>query len=100
MSRAKRDIFTDFYDVLEEMGEYCAFQIGRYQPNMASPEWSQFRHQEYDGAKAFAEVIRRRTNIDIDIETSPNPPSLWTLIVAFVKLFIDGLRRAKPMRWR
>ena len=100
MARAKRDIIAEFYDTLEEMGEYCAFDVGRYRADMASPEWTRFRHQEYDGAKAFAEIIRRRLNIEVDIATSPNPPSLWTLIVACVRLFIDAFRRARPMRWR
>ena len=98
--RAKRDIIAEFYDVLEEMGEYCAFCIGRYRAEMAGPEWTRFRHQEYDGARAWAEVIRTKHNVEVDIDTSPNPPSVWTLIVACVHLFIDAFRRRSQMRWR
>jgi hypothetical protein len=98
--RAKRDIIAEFYDALEEMGEYCDFFVGRYRAEMAGPEWTRFRHQEYDGASAVAELIRTKFNVDIDIETSPNPPSTWTLIVAFLHLVIDAFRRRRPMRWR
>jgi hypothetical protein len=98
--RVKRDIIAECYDALEEMGEYCDFYVGRYRAEMADPEWTRFRHQEYDGASAFAEVVRTKFNVDVDIETSPNPPSAWTLIVAFLHLVIDAFRRLRPMRWR
>jgi hypothetical protein len=100
MARVKRDIIAEFYDVLEEMGEYCGFGVGRYRAEMISPEWTSFRHQEYDGARAFAEVLRTKLNVNVDIDTSPNPPSTWTLIVSSMRLFIDAFRRRRPMRWR
>ena len=102
VARAKRDIFAEFYNALEEMGEYCAFEIGRYGAGMTAPEWTHFRHQEYDGSRAFAEVLRTRfaLDTDVDIGTSSNPPSFWTLFVALIRLIFISMRRRGPMRWR
>jgi hypothetical protein len=82
------------------MGEYCAFQIGRYGAGMAAPEWTHFRHQEYDGPRAFAQILRAATNTEIDYQTSPNPPSTWVLFVAWLRIIVVSLRRPAPMRWR
>ena len=88
VARNKRDIFDSFYDELERMGEYCAFHIGQLRAGMSAPEWTKFRHQEYDGASALAHILRTKANTEIDIETSPNPPSSWTLFVAFLRLML------------
>jgi hypothetical protein len=99
--RRPRDVFAEFYDALEELGEHCAIQIGRYRQGMPAPEWSAFRHQEYDGLGAIAELLRTKENTEIAIpRTSAKPPSLFALLVAFVRLTLAGLRRAAPMRWR
>jgi hypothetical protein len=82
------------------MGEYCGFHIGRFCAGMSAPEWTHFRHQDYDGSSAFAHLMRTRTNTEIDIRTSPNPPSTWTLFVALLRLIFDAIRRRSPMRWR
>ena len=100
MARRRRDIFAEFYNALEEMGEYCAFHIGRYAAGMTAPEWIHFRHQEHDGPSAFAQILRNTSQLEVDIQTSSNPPSTWVLFVAWLRLIIVGLRRRGPMRWR
>jgi hypothetical protein len=100
VARRKRDIFAEFFDALEDAGEYCAIHVGRYCAGMTAPEWTQFRHQEYDGLSALAHLVRAKENVEIDIQTSPNPPSSWSLFVAFVRLIFVWLRRRPPMRWR
>ena len=96
----KRDIFAEFYDALEETGEYCAFEIGRYSTGMSAPEWTHFRHQDCDGPRAFAKVLHTRTSLEVDIGTSPNPPSFWTLFIAWIRLFFVDVQRRAPLRWR
>ncbi len=100
MARPKRDIFAEFYDALEAMGEYCAFEIGRYCTGMPAPDWTRFRHQEHDGASAFAHILSKRINAEVDIKTSGNPPSTWTLFVASFRLLLLGLKRRAPAHWR
>jgi hypothetical protein len=100
MARPKRDVIAEFYNALDETGEYCDFQVGRYCPGMPAPEWTTFRHQDYDGAKAFARILEKRFNVEVDIGTSPNPPSSWTLFVAWLRLLLVGLRRRPPLQWR
>ena len=100
MAPSKRDIVAEFYDALDEMGEYCDFDIGRYSTGMTAPEWTHFRHRDHDGSSAFAHLLHTKANTDIDIQTSPNPPSSWTLFVAWLRLLLVGLRRRAPMRWR
>jgi hypothetical protein len=108
--RRKRDIFAEFYDALEEMGEYCAFDIGRYCTGMPAPEWTHFRHQDYDGATALAHLLLARANNESDFKnnlaalsdmaSSPNPPSSRQLFVAWLRLIRDRLRQRVPMRWK
>lgn len=100
VAQRKRDIIGEFYDILEEMGEYCAFHIGRYTAGMSDPIWTRFRHQDFDGPTAFAHLLRATENVQVDIETSPNQPSGWALFVATLRLVLHGLRRRLPMRWR
>jgi hypothetical protein len=103
VARRKRDVIADFWDALDDMGEYCDFYMGSYSTGMAEPEWTRFRHREYDGTTAFAEFLRTKRNFAInydDFATSGTPPSKWALFVAWLRLYFLALRQRPPMRWR
>jgi hypothetical protein len=101
MPGPRRDLFSEFFDAIEAMGEYWGIHLGRYRKRDDSLEWFHFRHQEYDGLGALSHHLRTTEQVEIELpQTSEQRPSTWTLLCAFVRLLVRALRPRKCMKWR
>jgi hypothetical protein len=94
------DPIAPWFAAAEALGEFIGVRFGRIPPGKNEPEWTYFRHAEFDGIGGFVEILRTRN-------ASPGPlpqikhaaePSLVPLLKMLPKFMLPHQRvKWKPL---